>query len=150
MTTFNRYLGTDAGTVHLHHADYKGDGGEDIAATWISGRLDFVDQIPEASGRWKTLNSLELTYVDMGDISITVSVSVDGGVSWTDSSATTIGTDAAGSDATLRKVKTKLFYYRITGRHFNFKITFTASADIFQWLELEADLTIGGEYFDIS
>ena len=145
MSTFNHYLGTSAGTVHLHSADYKGDGGQDIECLWISRRLDFTDQIPEASGKWKTLNSLELTYVDVGDISIKVSVSVDGGENWTDSSATTIGTnDAPGT------IKTKLFYYRVTGRHFNFKITFTAKVDIFQWLELEADLTLLGEYFDVS
>ncbi len=144
MSTFNHYLGTNAGTVHLHSADYKGDGGQNIASLWISRRLDFTDQIPEASGKWKTLNSLELTYVDVGDISITVSVSVDGGATWTDSSATTIGTNAAPAT-----IKTKLFYYRITGRHFNFKITFTAAADIFQWLELEADITVDGEFYDI-
>lgn len=144
MSTFNHYLGTDEGTVHLYSADYKGDDGQNIACLWVSRRLDFVDQIPEASGKWKTLNSLELTYVDVGDISITVSASVDGGTSWTDS-VTTIGTNAA-----LGKIKTKLFHFRKTGRHFNFKITFTASADIFQWLELEVDITIGGEFFDIS
>lgn len=145
MSTFNHYLGTDAGTIHLHSATYKGDGGENIVAQWISRRLDFTDQIPEASGKWKTLNSVELTYVDVGDISITLSVSTDGGASWTDSSATTIGTNAAPGT-----IKTKLFYFRVTGRHFNFKITFTAKVDIFQWLELEADITIAGDFFDIS
>jgi len=145
MGTFNHYLGTNAGTVHLHSADYKGDGGQNITCQWVSRRLDFTDQIPEASGKWKTLNSAELTYVDVGDISITVSVSVDGGENWTNSSATTIGTNAAPGT-----IKTKLFHYLITGRFFTFKITFTAAADIFQWLELEADITIGGEYFDIS
>lgn len=145
MTTFNRYLGTNAGTVHLHSATYKGDGGENIASLWASRRLDFTDQIPEVSGKWKTLNSVELTYVDVGDISITVSVSVDGGENWTDSSATTIGTNAAPGT-----IKTKLFYFTITGRYFNYKITFTAAADIFQWLELESDITIDGEYFDVN
>ena len=145
MPTFNRYLGTDAGTVHLHSATYKGDGGKNITAQWISKELDFADQIPEASGKWKTLNSVELTYVDVGDVPITLSVSTDGGENWADSSATTTGTEAAPGT-----IKTKLFHFRITGRHFNFKITFTAATDIFQWLELESDITIGGEYFDIA
>jgi hypothetical protein len=103
MGTFNHYFGTDAGTVRLHSSTYKGDGGENITCQWVSKRLDFADQIPEASGKWKTLNSVELTYVDVGDISIKVSVSTDGGANWTDSSATTIGTN--GAPAT---IKTKL------------------------------------------
>jgi len=145
LSSFNYYLGTDAGGVHLFSSSYKGDAGQNITTQWVSKRLDFADQIPEALSRWKTIYGVELIYVDRGAVSVTVSISVDGGTNWTNSSATTVGT--AGAD---KKVKSKMFYFIKTGKYFNFKITHTASSGIFQWIELRPEVEVGGEYFDIS
>ncbi|MEE9510435.1 MAG: hypothetical protein V3V81_08075 [Candidatus Bathyarchaeia archaeon] len=138
------YLGTDAATVHTYSDASKGDAGSSITAQWVSKRLDFTDQVPQAMGRWIALHSVELVYVDRGAVSVTVSVSVDGTENWTDSSATTIGT--AGADA---RVKSKLFFFTINGQFYNFKVTHTSSDGIFQFIELRAEIEIGGEYFNI-
>jgi len=100
--------------------------------------------VPEALGRWITLHNVELVYVDRGQASVTVSISVDGGTNWTDSSATTIGT--AGAD---KKVKSKLFFFTKNGQFFNFKVTHTSSTAVFQFIELRAEIEIGGEFFNI-
>lgn len=142
--SYNLYIGTDAATVHAFSETNYGDSGSNITSQYVTKRLDFTDQIPEARGRWIALYSINLIYVDRGEASVTVSISVDGGTTWTDSSATTIGT--VGAD---KKVKSKLFFFTKNGQFFNFKVTHTSKTAIFQFIELEAELEVGAQYFNI-
>lgn len=139
------YLGDNAAQVFTYSAANKGDAGDNITCQYVTKRIDFLDQIPEALGKWITVHSVELVYVDRGAVSVTMSISVDGGTTWTDSSATTIGT--AGAD---KKVKSKLFFFTKNGQFFNFKVTHTSSDGIFQFIELRAEIEIGGEFFNVS
>jgi hypothetical protein len=61
---------------------YKNDNTNTMASYWRSKRLDFSDQFPQYINQFKTLDRIQIEYVDeIADTPVTVYVSTDGGVS---------------------------------------------------------------------
>lgn len=142
MGDFGYYIGTSNGEVMQFDSSLYGDNTATINSQLVTKRIDFLDQSPEMIDRWKTVHAVKVTYVDLGAVSITVSVSTDGGENWTDSSATTIGT--AGAD---NVIKTKTFWFIKTGQYFNFKISHTANTGRLKIVQVEVEYEEAGEHF---
>ena len=133
--------------LYLFSNDYKHDNDQLINSYWRSKRLDFTDQDKSKLSQWKTIDKVQLTYVDRdSDTPVTIYVSSDGGENWV-SHTRTIGT---GDDRT----KTVDFYFMdkesITGHMFTFKIESTSSDKHFEWNSLTVWYEARGEYFEIS
>jgi hypothetical protein len=78
---FGIYLGTDDGDL-LEYNGYN-DLNFPIAAWWKSKELDFSEQFPQYSKDFKTIDRIELEYVDeIENTPITVAISGDGGITW--------------------------------------------------------------------
>ena len=133
------YLGDDDGKVYTYSDDCKGDDGSNIISQSVSSALNIPDQIQQISGHLFTVYEVKLTYVDHGNVSTIVSVSADGGESWS-SDTQTIGT--AGADGT---VKSTTFPFIVTGEFFNIKVYHTGKALTFEWLELTVGLVPSGD-----
>jgi len=145
MATFaDYYLGDNNGKMYVYSASYKGDAGQNITTQWVSKRMDFLDQMPELLGKRITVYSVNLIYIDLGNLNITVSVSTDGGVSWIDKTKS-IGTGSADG-----KTRSERFHFTESGQFFNFKVSHTGTSSIFQWLELRPEVDSSGEFFNIN
>jgi len=132
-------LGSSAGLVYSYSGEYFGDDGVAINSFWKSKRLDLSDTYPQLLSTWKTLSHVQLTYVDKGEAAITLSASTDGGVTWKNT------TKKFGSGTECMAEKS--FYFWMTGRFFNFKISNVSSTEDFQWLRLTAHFTTQSEQF---
>jgi len=144
MSDFGYYLGTDNGEIMLFSSAGVADVSATITAQMVTKRLDFSDQHPDLKDRWKTLHAVKVFYVDLGAVSITVSVSTDGAQTWTDSSATTIGT--AGADEV---IKTKTFWFIVTGQFFNIKIAHAQATGSSKIVQVELEIEEAGEHFEV-
>jgi hypothetical protein len=136
---YSYYLGTSNGMVHAYDEDETGDNGVAINAYWKSKRLDFSDIYPDILGTWKTISHIQLTYLDKGESTVTLSVSTDGGTTW-ESKTKTFGSGTL-------KTAEKSYHFWKTGRFFNFRVSNVSSAETFQLLRLTAHFTPQAEQF---
>jgi len=74
--------------------------------------------------------------------SVIVSVSNDGGTTWTNQDR-----NIGAGDGTVKSV---MFFFIISGDVFQFKVEHNANSGKFQWLNLEVHYSLGGEYFEIN
>jgi len=140
QTNHAYYLGTANGTTHLHSLDYKGDGGSVVSTAWQGKDADFGDQFPEVTDLWKTYWGAKLYYEDLEAIDVTVSLSVDGGVTWV-SQQRNIGSGAGTT-------KSAMFYFHLSGYKVIPKITHGSASTTFKWLGLEIEFEEAGEHWD--
>jgi len=136
---FEYYLGSSAGMVYSYNEDEYGDSGTAINSYWKSKRIDFSDLYQQYLGTWKTIDYVNLTYVDRGEHTVTISISTDGGVAW-DNLTKTFGSDTG-------KLAEKSFHFYKSGRFFNFKVANNSSTEDFQWLRLTVHFVPGAEQF---
>lgn len=141
------YFGDSDGKLYAFLESEEGDNARSIGAYWRSKRLDFTDQFPQYNNTWKTIDKVQLIYLDkITSTPVTIYISNDGGVTWT-SRTRTLGTGNG-------KTKTADFFFMdkevITGKYFNFKIECSSATKTFEWLGLEVTFIPRGEYFEVS
>jgi len=141
-TEIGYFLGAYGGGVHEWSDSYKGDAGTAISAYWQSRDLDFDDQIEGMGGLYKTIEKVKLYFVDTNETDITLSVSTDDGLTWTDKTKT-LGTGTNDPSE-------YIFDFWTTGHRFRFKIANSSASDNFQFVRLEAAVIPQGEYFVVS
>ena len=139
---FKYYIGRTDGDVCIFDTDYKGDAGQIITATYKTKVTDFSDQYYQFADNYKCVYSVKLLYEDLEEITVTVSVSTDGGATWTDSLAT-IGSGDGRS-------KAKEFFFIKHGQYFQFKIVHASASTSFKWLGLEVEFEPTGAYYSIT
>lgn len=137
-TNYAYYLGDSSGKIYEYSDSFKGDSGSNIVARWESKDTDFSDQRLEISNHSKTVEYVRLSYMDKTENAIVVvSVSTDGGATWTHNSKT-IGTGDG-------KGKFQDFHFIKTGNIFRFSIQSASASDEFQFASLEVFFTVGGD-----
>lgn len=124
-------LGSSAGDTFPCSATTYGDAGDNILAYWESRRLDFSDKYPQWMEHNKTLSRVKLIYTDDNETDVTISVSADGGVTWTDRTKT-LGSGTG-------KIAEEDFHFWVTGVYLNIKISHSSASDTFQWHEMVVD-----------
>lgn len=146
MGDFAYYLGSTTGKVYKFEGAQKADDTTAIACQWVSKRIRPADQLQQLQDRWTGLYNIKLTYQDKGSVSVTPSVSTDGGVNYTDLTAETVGSNSSGDDV----IKTNDFHTIITGQYFNIKLVYSATTKDIVWTELELEVEDSGEHFSLS
>jgi len=137
------FIADTSGNIYEYDDQFKGDAGVAIVAHDVTKRLDFSDMYPADINKWKTIYGAKLIYVDKSASStVTFGYSLDGGVSWTEESAT-IGV----GDGTIKEHD---FFMVATGRHFTFRLENDSASDDFQWIELWIDYEPMGDYWSVG
>ncbi len=143
-TDFAYYIASTDGKVYVYDEVYKSDNGISILSSWESKVTDFGDVYPEAVGKWKTIYRVPITYVDKeANLTMVVSVSTDGGATWTSSTKYDVGT---GNGMT----KDTYFDFIKTGQYFKFKIELPSANKTFQLIGMGVDFIPCGEAFPIT
>jgi len=139
---YQYFFGSYNGKVFIENVGYTSDDGNKIDSYWLSKQTDFADEDPECLGKWKTVYAMQLWYKDIdASVPVTIGISTDGGVTWTEQTKT-IGT---GDE----KEKVALYYFIINGNVFQFRIRNNGTDRVFQWTALKALYDINGEYFEV-
>lgn len=143
-TDFAYYIASTDGKVFIYDSAYKSDNSVSILSSWESKVTDFSDAYPEAVGKWKTIYRIPITYVDKeANLTVIVSVSTDGGATWTTSAKYTVGT---GDGMT----KDTYFDFIKTGQYFKFRIELPSANKIFQLLGMGVEFLPCGDAFPIT
>ena len=106
------------------------DNSNAISAWWRSKRLDFGDQYPDQVGNFKTLDRVQLEYVDKyADTPMTIAISDDGGEHWV------YRTRVLGNGDGRQKVADFYFHDkdRITSKDFTVKLLSADDDTTFTW-----------------
>lgn len=140
-TDYKYFLGTTGGTVHLHNEDYKGDAGVIIPCQYVTKDTDFSDQDFPSNDRWKTIYAIKLFYEDMtADTDVSVSISTDGGVTYSNSQSQVLGNgDKARKDTT--------FFFIMTGQFFRFMLSSGSASTTFKFLGMEIEYEDAGPHW---
>lgn len=142
QTNYGYYLADFSGNIYYESDEYGSDNGTAIHAYWLSKETDFSDIDEEAISNFKTVYKTRLFYIDKtAGQTVTVSVSTDGGTTWT-----SIGRNLGTGEET---VKSADFFFIQTGDTFQFKVEHNDTEGKFQWLNMEVFYSIGGQYFEI-
>ena len=137
-TNYAYYLGDSSGKIYEYSGSYLGDAGATIPSRWESKDTDFSDQDLQISHRSKTIEKMRLHYIDKTeDAVISVSLSTDGGATWTPRTKT-IGTGDG-------KAKHQDYYSVKSGHMFRFAIENASATDEFLMTGLEIFFTVGGD-----
>ena len=132
-------LGTTGKTYLFSGAN---DAGYGISAYWRSKNLDFSEELGiEATQILKTIDKVALLYEDIdSNMPITISISADGGNTWTSKSAT-IGTGAGGSRRyEIDFVPTDA----VTGHIITVKVECPSSNKSIKWNGISVDIILRG------
>jgi hypothetical protein len=141
-TDYGYYLGDFSGKVYYESDEYGSDNGTAINAYWLSKETDFSDIDEDAISNFKTVYKARLFYVDhTAGQTVTVSVSNDGGTTWTE-----VGRNIGTGDGTTKSAD---FFFIKTGDTFQFRVEHDNTEGKFQWLNLEVFYSVGGQYFEI-
>lgn len=106
------------------------DNSNAVSAWWRSKRLDFGDQYPDHVGDFKTVDRVQLEYVDRyADTPVTISISDDGGEHWV------YKTRLLGTGDGRQKIADFYFHDkdRITSKDFTVQILSSSSTTTFTW-----------------
>jgi len=141
-TDYGYYFGGFNGKIYYENEGYESDDDTAISAYWLSKETDFADMDSKALSRFKTVYGIKLFYMDKTPGQrVTASITTDGGTTW-ESRERDIGTGDG-------KLKIAKFDFIKHGYIFQFKVEHNADSGRFQWLNLEVDYALGGEYFEI-
>jgi len=142
-TNYGYYFGDFSGKIYYESDEYGSDDGTAINAYWLSKDTDFADIDEDALSRYKTVYKARLFYVDLtAGQSVVISVSTDGGTTWTPS-----GRNIGTGDGTIKSTD---FFFIKTGDVFQFKINHDADSGKFQWINMEVLYSVGGDYFEVA
>ena len=142
QTDFAYYFGSFDGKLYRESEDYKSDDGTAIDAYWESKATDFADEYIECLGKYKTVYYVDLFYRDLHtSATTTIGVSTDAGVTW-NYLTRSIGT----ADDKNKKAR---FFFHLTSEIFKFRVANNTDSDSFQWIAIEPNFVIRGEYFEI-
>ncbi len=107
--------------------------------------IDMSDQNPQYQNMFKTVDRVQLEYVDKSaDTPVSVSLSTDGGATWLGTTSKTVGTGNG-----LSKV-TDFWFLQITGKMFRLKIESSSSAKDFVWSGAYIHYFVRGPFFGIT
>jgi len=133
------YLGSGSGAIYPYDKDYKGDADADIEAYFQTKALDFADQYPQYIDTWKTISKVYISYVDIQEYDLTVSISTDNGTTWTNSS------QVLGNGSLT--VKTAEFDFWVSGRFFAIKLSHSSNDRLFQWVRMKVEFEPHTDWF---
>lgn len=146
-TTYAFYLASSTGAVYQYSGDYKSDAGIAIQSYYRSKQTNFTDQFKELENRQKNVHFARLYYVDTDDdVSTSIKISTDGGVTWVGAVTKTIG-DGDG------KNKSSDFYFTdgpVSGQFFTILISSATTDARLQWTALALYFEPGGEDFSVA
>jgi len=121
------------------------DPATNLTCYFQSKDFDFSDQEPGFQNLNKTVDRVQLEYVDESSTTpVSVSLSVNGGLTW---AATT--TRNLGSGTGLTKVA-DFWFLPVTGKFFRIKVESTSSSTKFCWTGAYAHYITNGPSFEIS
>ena len=142
--TYEYYLGTDNGTVHIYSDTYKGDAGSIVSCQYVTKDTDFTDQDKLAIDRWKTVYAVKLFYEDVcASTDITVAISTDGGDTWPYSLSKILGNgDESRKDAT--------YHFIVPGQFFRFRASSGSASSAFKLLGMEVEYQDAGSHFTVA
>jgi len=108
--------------------------------------LDFSDQLPDLANKFKSVDCVELEYIDVdADTPVTIHLSIDGGVTWI-SKTRLLGTGNG-------KQKKARFNFHdkedFTGMHFTVKIESVSSSTTFIWTGIDLKVRDRGRWFEV-
>jgi hypothetical protein len=138
---YGYFLGSTAGQVYEYSDSYESDAGTQIVSFWRSKRMDFADLYPQFVDDFKTVDTIHLSYVDLGEVTVTVSISNDG-VSWI-SQTKTFGTGN-------KEIDEKHFHIICHGHYFYVQVEHSSTTAKFQWTELKVEFRPSGKHFDLD
>lgn len=139
-TNWGYYLTDSNGKIFEYSESYKNDDDTRIEGYWQGKQADFSDQDNECLDASKIVYTARLYYKDLdADTIISVSISTDGGVTWT-SQTQTLG-DGDG------KIKHADFSFRLNGLNFTPKVSNSSTDKRFQFINLELYYEVLGRYF---
>lgn len=139
-TDYAYYWGTEAGVSHCFDPGYKSDNGVSILSMWRSKVIDFGELRMDLSAKWKTIYRISIQYVDLvTETPVIVSISTNGGSTWTSSTTTYVGT---GSLATSNK---DFHFTGICGQYFDVKIEYPSTDKTFQLISMDVYFEPYGE-----
>jgi len=135
ISEYHYYLGAYDGGVYSDSSLYVSDDNLPIDAYYVTKQSDFADEYQICLGKFKTVYRVRLWYTDISsNTEVVVSVSIDGGESWS-SRARSIGSGDG-------REKSAVFDFHLTSDTFKFKVqNFSAYKD-FQWTALEVDFAV--------
>lgn len=143
-TDYGYYFGDETGKVYLFDPAYLADNSTAFTSTWTSRRMDFEDQFPGMGSKWKIIYGVRIKYKDLyNDTPLILSISADGGVTWTDNSR------SVGSGATTEK-DAEFHFLPLAGQMFIFRIASTSTTTAFQLLGMDIAFDVAGESFEIG
>jgi len=139
-TDFGYYWGTSNGYIYTYSATYKSDNGASILSMWRSKTVDFSELNIKFANQYKTVYRVSLQYVDLdANTPVSVSISTNGGSTWTSSTTVNIGTG-------LLNVANKDFWFTgVCGQFFDFKVEFPSTDKTFQLISMFIDFEPWGE-----
>lgn len=116
-----------------------------VTCYFQSKDFDFSDQNPPFQNMTKTVDRVQLEYVDeSASTPVSISLSVDGGLTWAGTASRTIGTGDG-------KTKVSDFWFLpITGKFFRVKVESTSSAKAFCWTAVYLHYYVRGPHFEIT
>ncbi len=141
-TNIAYFIGSQTGNVYKYNATYHGDNGTTIPCRWESKEIDFTDAYPQYDGMWKCVDRIWLRYIDKDVVTVSVSLSVDNGSTWTTVSRS-LGTGTG-------YIKETSFDFRKTGRFFKIRVEETSSDKDFQWTDMYLEGYPCGDYFSLT
>ncbi len=121
------------------------DPATNLTCYFQSKDFDCSDQEPGFQNRTKTVDRVQLEYVDESSSTpVSISLSVNGGSTWAGTTTRNIGTGSG-----LTKVA-DFFFLPTTGKFFRIKIESTSSSKKFTWTAAYVHYIVGGPHFEIS
>lgn len=142
--TINVFIGNDDGDSFIIGG--LDDNDNAIAAWWRSKRIDCGDQQPEYVDWFKTLEKVQLEYVDQyADTPITIAISDDGGEHWV------YKTRLLGTGDGRQKVADFYFHDkdRITSKDFTVKLLSADNDTTFTWTGIYLYVEPRGPFMEI-
>lgn len=141
---YDYYWGSTSGYVYRNGEDLLSDASAAITSTWTSKTIDFAEDNSDNTGRWKTVYKMEYVYKeDDTDVPTTISISNDGGVTWT-AQTKYIGDYGDG------RIEHAHWFWNKTGQFFIVKVVWSSSDKEFQFLGFDMIYDDQGEQFEVS
>lgn len=139
-SNFGYFIGTMDGYVHTYSSAYKSDNGASILSSWRSKTVDFSELNIKFAMMYKTVYRVSIQYVDLeSSTPVIVSISTNGGSTWTSSNTVTIGTGL------LNTANKDFWFTGVCGQFFDFKIEFPSTNKTFQLVGIQVEFEPWGD-----
>lgn len=114
-------------------------------AYWTSKDFDMSDQNPPYQNMTKTIDRIQLEYVDeSADTPVAMSISTDGGATWAATTTRLLGTGDG------RTKVSDFWFLPVTGKFFRVKLESTSTNKSFTWTGLFVHYYVRGDYFEVT